>query len=121
MKTTFLLLLLLLASTWISCTKIPVQPTIMGDWRDQADGYMMQIKDDGTLILEGTINTWQINPQYTELTISWPHEETYFTYQIITLNDENLQIKLVSHNTDYPLSFEQQNFRRLPRSGDFNR
>ncbi|MBK7370918.1 MAG: hypothetical protein IPJ09_05675 [Saprospiraceae bacterium] len=120
MKTSFLLLLLL-ASTWIRCTKIPLQPTIIGDWQDQEDGYMMQIKDDGILILEGTQNLWHINPQSTELTISWPHEESQFTYQIITLNDEKLQIKLVSHNTDYPLSTSPQNFRRLPRTGYMGR
>lgn len=112
MKLYYLVLIAMLAS--VSCTKTKLEsPSITGNWQDLSDGYIMEIRTDGTLVLEGAKNTWQINEKNTQLTVTWPHEKYHFIYEINTLDKEYLQLTLKEHNTDYPIKTRLQRFKRI--------
>ena len=98
----------------VSCTKTKLEsPSIIGDWQDLSDGYIMSVHSDGTLVLEGAKNTWQINEKNTQLNITWPHEQYHFIYEINVLDQEYLQLTLKQHNTDYPIKTQLQRFKRI--------
>ncbi len=105
--------LLLVIPFLMNCTKEDHSLSIVGDWVDQEDGYIMSINPNGTLLLEGSLSRWEYELESSTLEISWPGQNYRFKYSVGILNEEVLDIKLMEHNTDYPVRYEHQLFKRL--------